>query len=115
MKKPAYYLIVVMALLFFVAVMNSGSFLARGLSDDFRDMRHSLQSEEWKQAEINCQDLMLAWRNTVARIQFSVEKDEINAINVNLARMKAHIELRQNNEAYVELLEAMEHWENLNH
>ena len=49
------------------------------------------------------------------RIQYSVEKDEINAINLNLARIKAYIALREGDEAYVELIEAMEHWENLNH
>ncbi|MGI6422195.1 MAG: DUF4363 family protein [Syntrophomonadaceae bacterium] len=115
MKKWAYYLIVSLVLIAFALLMNSGNYWARPMSKPFSDLEHSLQREDWEQAEKNCRYLMLSWRQVVPRIQYSVEKDEINAINLNLARIKAYIALREGDEAYVELIEAMEHWENLNH
>ncbi|NLO21549.1 MAG: DUF4363 family protein [Syntrophomonadaceae bacterium] len=114
LKKLAYYLIVSALLIAFALVMNSGSFWARPMSEPFSSLKHSLNSEDWEEAEKNCQKLMLSWQQVVPRIQFSVEKDEINAIDVNLIRVKAYIGLRQKDQAYVELTEAMKHWENLN-
>lgn len=115
MKKLAYYLIVSALLISFALVMNSGSFWARPMSEPFSSLKQSLESEDWKEAEKNCQKLMLSWQQVRPRIQFSVEKEEMNAINVNLVRVKAYIGLRQKDQAYVELTEAMEHWANLNH
>ncbi len=115
MKKLFYYFTVAIILMVFIGLMNSGNYWARPMSEPFSNLKRSLQSENWEQAEKSYQDLMLTWQQIVPRIQFSVEKDEINAINLNLARVKACIKLRLKDQAYLELTEAMEHWENLNH
>ena len=44
----------------------------------------------------------------------SVEKNEINAIDVNLARLKSCVTSRDNTQALLELNEAREHWHDLN-
>ena len=94
MKKWAYYLIVSLVLIAFALLMNSGNYWARPMSKPFSDLEHSLQREDWEQAEKNCRYLMLSWRQVVPHT-IQCGKDEINAINLNLARIKAYIASRR--------------------
>ncbi len=114
MKKLLYYFLVAGILIIFICLMNSGNFFARSMSDSFMTLRQDLQVEDWEQSAKSYHSLNLAWQKVVPRIQFSVEKGEINAINVNMSRIGAYITLRDKNGASVELNEAMEHWHNLN-
>ncbi|KUG05055.1 hypothetical protein ASZ90_017544 [hydrocarbon metagenome] len=114
MKKFAYYFSVTSILILFIFLMNSGNFFAKSMSDNFMSLRQDLQAEDWEQAEKSYQSLNLAWQKVAPRIQFSVEKGEINAIDVNLSKIGAYITLREKSGAYVELNEAIEHWNNLN-
>lgn len=114
MKKFTYYLLVFSILIVFIGLMNSGPFFAKPMSDNFRNLKQDLQAENWEQAEKNYQKLLLSWQQVVPLIQFSVEKSEINAIDVNMSRIGSYINLHEKSGAYVELNEAMEHWNNLN-
>ncbi len=114
MKKIIYYICIVTVLIFFALVMNSGSYFKKSMSDDFNALNRDLNSADWDKAENSFKELSDSWKDLVPRIQFSVEKDEINAINVNISRMDAYIQLRDKNEAMAELSEAVEHWNNVN-
>jgi len=47
------------------------------------------------------------------RIQFSSERDEINFLSADIARLKGAIRGKDKAEAYAQLEEAREHWEQL--
>lgn len=114
------YLFAVLILIFFVLIMNSGDYLkaSRTERDDFPVYHNSLvndvQNLEWQKAEDDFNRMIKAWEIIAARIQFSVEKDEITAINVNHSRLQSYISEREKTEALVELAEMWEHWTHLN-
>jgi len=120
MRKIAYYLCVTFLLTFCVLIMNGGDYLKKQHSqtDDvvlhFDRLGSNLKSEDWDKAAADYQNLKTAWQQITPRIQYSVEKDEMNAINVNLARIGAYIDLQEDDDAFAELSEAREHWNNLN-
>lgn len=120
MQKWRYYLFVVIILGGFMLLMQGGNYLKSpfGENDDvnagMRTLSHHIAGQDWQQAADSFQYLDSAWRTVVPRIQFSVEKDEINAINVNLARLKAYIQFQDQKNSAAELSEAREHWMNLN-
>ncbi len=114
MKKIMYYICIVTVSIFFALIMNSGDYFKKSMSADFTTLSQALNAADWNKAEDSMMELRNSWEETVPRIQFSVEKDEINAIDVNISRMEAYIHLREKNAAYVELNEALEHWNNLN-
>lgn len=120
MKSVGYYAVIVVLFAVFVFIMNGGDLLKKplGTQDDFvvymDEVRENIAAGEWEQAISNNDNLNQAWKKIVPRIQFSVEKDEINAINVSLARLKGSIANRDKKPALVELYEIREHWDNLN-
>jgi len=120
MKKFLSYLLPIAVLVAFVIIMNSGDYLKKpqGVNDDFESyasrLEQDLQTLAWKEAEQDFKRLYNAWNIIIPRIQFSVEKDEINHINVNLARLESFIKSRNTDLAHAELKEIKEHWQNLN-
>jgi hypothetical protein len=120
MKKVTVYIITALTITMFILLMNAGNYLKspRGQDDNFplhiKLLTENIKNEQWQKAGENLEKLALAWKKIVPRIQYSVEKDEINAINVNLARLKSYITNRDKSNALAELNEAFEHWNDLN-
>ncbi len=120
MKSLKYYAFVVLLFTVFIFIMNGGDLFKKPLSsgDDFmlymNQLEYNISVDEWQNASVNYAKLHRAWKKIVPRIQFSVEKDEINAIDVNLARLKSCISSQNKTLALLELNEAREHWHNLN-
>ncbi|MGS0763998.1 DUF4363 family protein [Syntrophomonas curvata] len=120
MKRKEYYAVIALLFAVFVFIMNGGDLFKKplGSQDDFAlymdKVRENITTDEWEQAVSNNEKLSRAWKRIVPRIQFSVEKDEINAINVSLARLKGTIANRDPKPSLVELCEIREHWDNLN-
>lgn len=121
MNKTWYYVIVGAILILFIALMNSGNYLRKPMtgSDDvafyLEQVENKVNQSKWEEAQQDDSRLNRAWKQIIPRIQFSVEKDEINAINVSLARLSSYIGSRDKTEARAELREAREHWASLNH
>ena len=121
MKKLLPYLLPVLLLISFVLLMNGGNYLKnpRGNADNFQlhmhEVRNNLEKSEWPLARQNFKKMSIAWDKVTPRIQFSVEKDEINAIYINLARLNGLIQTREAKNALVELYETEEHWKHLNY
>ena len=120
MKSFKYYTFVVLLFAVFIFIMNSGDLFKKplGSGDDFmlymNQVEENISVNEWQTASINYDKLHRAWKKIVPRIQYSVEKDEINAIDVNLARLKICISSQDKTLALLELNEAREHWHDLN-
>lgn len=120
MQKFIYYFIISFLLASFVFILNSGDIAKKPWyrDDNFvlyaTNLQKNIQGEDFKKAEENLDKLKKSWQKIVNRIQYSVEKDEINAINVNLARLTAYIKTGDKNQALAEMEEMWEHWHNLN-
>lgn len=120
MKKILLYVLPISLLIFFIFIMNSGNFFKqpRSSDDDFEAYASVLEQDmhwgDWKKAGEDFEFFYNAWQIIIPRIQFSVEKDEINEINVNLSRLKSYIKTENSDSALAELSEIKEHWENLN-
>jgi hypothetical protein len=120
MKRLKYYAFVVLLFAVFILIMNGGDLFKKplGSGDNFmlymNRLEDNISTNEWQTASVNYNNLHQAWKKIVPRIQYSVEKDEINAIDVNLARLKICITSRDKTLALIELNEAREHWHDLN-
>lgn len=120
MQKILYYAATFSLLLIFVFILNSGDTAKKpwGTDDDFvlyaARLQKDMEKGDFKKAKSDLNQLQKAWQQIVARIQYSVEKDEINAIYVNLARIKAHIKNKDPEPALVEIEEMWNHWHHLN-
>ena len=120
MKRLKYYIFVVMLFAIFIFVMNGGDLFKKplGSGDNFmlymNQLEENISANEWHTASINYENLHRAWKKIVPRIQYSVEKNEINAIDVNLARLKICVSNQDKTLALLELNEAREHWHDLN-
>jgi hypothetical protein len=120
MKSLKYYAFVVLLFAVFIFIMNGGDLFKKplGSEDNFMLYMNRLEDNisitEWQTASVNYEKLLRAWKKIIPRIQYSVEKDEINAIEVNLARLKSCITSQDKALALLELSEAREHWHNLN-
>jgi hypothetical protein len=120
MQRVLYYIVVVAILAVFVVIMNAGDYMKkpRTQADNFplhlQLVTRDIEKGDWELAKENRQRLEGAWKKIMPRIQFSVEKDEMTAIDFNLARLDAYIQARDRSNALAELKEAAEHWRDLN-
>lgn len=119
MKKFIHYLIPIVTLAIFVAIMLSGNYLKkpRNVSEDVlgfvKTAIADVNSENWSKAAIDIDNLDKAWRKILPRIQFSVERDEIYNINANIARLKASAIAEDKSSALIELYTVIENWDEL--
>jgi len=68
---------------------------------------------KWEEAEKKTDQLSVSWKKIVNRVQFSSERDEINALNVNIARLRGAKWAKDKSNSLSELCEAYEHWDEL--
>lgn len=119
MRKFMVAAIPVATLIIFVLVMLSGNFLKKPLSGDddvpgsIEKAIRSVNNGNWEEAGTAAEQLQRAWDKVVSRVQFSSERDEINALSMNLARLQGAIIAKDKSDALMELKEAYEHWEEL--
>src|SRR5690554_5249931 len=87
----------IMALLLFLLVMTSDWWLKRPLGQDddvqlyFQRVRDSVAREDFVQAAAEWEKLRAAWRLVAIRVQFSVERDQLQGLTVSLARLQGAI------------------------
>lgn len=119
MRRFLVIAIPIVALVFFVMVMLSGNILKQPLVGDdnipqsietiIQDVNH----ENWEAANQNTDNLNRVWDKVVTRVQFSSERDEINAFSINIARLRGAIQAKDKSIVLTELSEAYEHWKEL--
>jgi len=119
MRKFLVIAIPIVTLAFFILVMNSDNILKHPLGKNdnipgsIQLVMQDIQAEKWKDANNKTDELSKSWRKVVKRVQFSAEKDEINAFDMNIARLRGAIMERDKSDAFMELCEAYEHWDNI--
>lgn len=99
-----------------IFIMLSCSFFKKPKGDLDNIPKHmdiitkAVTSDNWSLAEQNMSELESGWKTVIKRVQFSCERDEINALNVSIARLKASVAVKDKTSALIELSEAMQHW-----
>jgi hypothetical protein len=103
----------------FILIMLSDNYLKKPITnnDDIPSSINSIikdiENDDWSEASSKIDQLSASWQKAVKRVQFSAEKDEINSLDVNIARLRGAIMAKDKSSALIELNEAYEHWENL--
>ncbi|WP_024833377.1 DUF4363 family protein [Ruminiclostridium josui] len=119
MRKFLVITIPIITLILFIFVMESDIFLKRSLgkndsiSESINAVINDIQMDDWDKAVQDTNHLSEVWKKIVRMVQFSSERDEINAFSINLARLRGSILAKDKAGAFTELYEAYEHWEDL--
>jgi len=118
-KKIVKYIIPVITVIIFIVIMTTGGWLKKpfGKDDDvakcIENLKKDVMSEAWDKADIDLNQLEGAWRIVEKRVQFSVERDEMLAIDTSIARIEGAVLVHDRAQAITEISEALEHWEDL--
>lgn len=119
MKKRLPVILSSGVIILFIVVMNTGGFLKKpfGEKDDFIKymnlMEESIQENAWKSAEQSWKDASAAWNKISKRVQFSVERDDMDRLTIALGRLKGALAAEDASAALIALFEAKEIWQNL--
>lgn len=119
MRKFLVVSIPIVTLSFFILVMLSGNYLKRPLGNDdnvpmsIQIVIEDVNNGRWKEAYKNTEKLSNAWKKVIKRVQFSSERDEINALSTSIARLRGAISAQDKSSALIELNAAYEHYNGL--
>ena len=119
MRKIIVAAIPIAALVLFIGIMISGNFLKKsfGKNDDMagtiEKLMEDVSNEAWDKVAVEVDELDRAWSKVSKRIQFSEERDEINNLTSNIARLRGAVSAKDKSDALVELNDAYSHWNEL--
>lgn len=119
MRKFIYYLVPILTIIVFVLFMHSNTYLKKptGQGDDvahfFQAVKKDIEQSDWTKAYKDSEHLETAWQKIITRIQFNVDRDDVQKLDSNLARLKGYIEAKDKAGAMAELSEAVRHWHDL--
>ena len=109
----------IVTLVLFVMIMLSSNILKQSLVGDdnipqsIETVVQDINHENWNAANQATDNLSRVWDKVVKRVQFSAERNEIDDLNMNIARLKGAIQAKDEAGGLTELSEAYEHWKNL--
>ncbi|MBU3197974.1 DUF4363 family protein [Clostridium estertheticum] len=119
MKKFITYFIPIVTLTVFVLIMLGGNYLKKphNPSEDViafvnLSIKHA-KVENWDKLEQDIASIDIAWKKVIPRIQFSVERDEMYNISLNLASLRGSIASKDKSSTLIELNEMVENWDEL--
>jgi hypothetical protein len=119
MKKFISFAIPVVTLAVFVLLMLGGNYFKkpRNPSEDLvafvaLSIEHA-KSENWDMLNQDIASIDAAWKKIIPRIQFSVERDELYNISLNIARLRGSIDSEDKTSTLIELNEILEDWNEL--
>lgn len=119
MKKFISYAIPIVTLSIFVLLMLGGNYFKKphNSSEDvvaFVELSiDHVKAEKWNMLQQDIISIDAAWKKIIPRIQFSVERDEIYNISLNVARLRASIDSEDKTSTLIELHEIIEDWNEL--
>lgn len=119
MKNIGLKILPVLSIGFFILIMTTGSFLKQPLFGEDHVIYHIdqvteyVQHEKWEAALTEVEKAKKAWKNVVSRIQFSAEKNEIDALKINLERIDGFIQAKHLGGVLSELSEIRFIWNEL--
>lgn len=103
----------------FVLLMNGGDFFKRptrpaeDVARHFPPLQAEIQFRRWTEASADLAKLKAAWGKLVPRIQFFMERDQMNNFQHSYARLSGYIEAHEPAGALAELNELKETWDDL--
>jgi ATP-dependent Zn protease len=119
MKKFISYSIPIITLTVFVLIMLSGNHFKkpRNSSEDVisftqTSIEHA-KAEKWDMLNQDITSIDSAWEKIIPRIQFSVERNEIYNISLNIARLRGSIASEDKASTLIALYEIIEDWDEL--
>lgn len=119
MRKFIIIALPIISITIFVFIMLSGNYLKKPVLGNgdlpklVEIIKEDIDKDQWDKAEENKMELDKVWKKITNRTQFSSERDEINALNVSLARLDGAIATKNKTIAMCELCEVHEHWDQL--
>lgn len=119
MRKFLVACIPIATIVIFIVVMLSGNYLKKSKVDNssfvelVQLVEQDVTNDEWEEAKSHAEELQHVWNKLINRTQFSSERDEINELNVSLARLQGAIVANNKALAIDGLYEACEHWDQL--
>ena len=119
MRKFLVRAIPIVTLVGFILIMFSVNFLKNpsekgdNIPMMIENIIHDVSNENWEKVSEGSKDLERVWKKVVRRVQFSAERDELNAFKRSLARLRGAILAQDKSNALMELNEAHEHWKGL--
>ncbi len=109
--KPIEYLIPIVIIMVFLIIMHSATlFKGQDVGRQIDELKSEVTQEHWISAEAKLSSLDQDWQETIKRIQFGAEREDLNQLNRNIARLKGLIQAEDKNGALAELAEAKYHW-----
>lgn len=118
-RKGLIFSVVVITLAFFIFIMKSGGLLKQSFNDHddvkqyVADLDEAIGREQWGKSAILYTQLEDAWRTVSRRVQFSVERDDLEGFNQSLASLKGSIRARSVENAIIHLEEVKSFWKHL--
>lgn len=119
MRKFLMFGIPLVTLALFVLIMLSGDFLKKPLGKDddlpgtINEIIEMVQQDQWDAVVKQTEELAAIWKKVERRIQFSSERDEINALSTSIARLRGAVMAKDKTNALMELNVAYNHWDEL--
>lgn len=115
-KVTAYAIpIIILALAIFIMTMQPTRMEKQQFAHHIQGMETHIKAEEWDNALNELQGLEEVFYQVRPRIQFSLERGEINDIELSFARIKGYLKAKDEAGALVSTLEARLHWLHLDH
>lgn len=119
MRKFITAAIPIIAIILFVLLMQSGSLIKKSLEKEDPITKHieaiitEVNNDDWDNVSITIDDLEHTWKKLLFKIQLSCERDEINDLNTNIARMRGAAKAEDKVNLLIEANEAKSHWDRL--
>ncbi|MBU3160578.1 DUF4363 family protein [Clostridium frigoris] len=119
MKKFITYSIPIVTLTIFILIMLGGNYFKKphNPSEDVisfvnLSIEHA-KVENWDKLKQDVANIDFAWKKIIPRIQYSVERDEMYNISLNLASLRGSIASKDKASTLIELNEMVENWDEL--
>lgn len=119
MSKFIAYLIPALVLTLFAAVLLSPQFLKEplGPNDDvaaqITTLENDISREDWTHAQADLKTLDNTWQRIVPRIQFGLDRENIDKIDTGIAQLRGAIAARDKGEALVSLNAVKKFWQDI--
>jgi len=119
MRKFIIIVLPILTLVLFLMIMLSSDVLKQSLVGDdnlpqsIQTVIQDINQDNWEAADKNTDKLNAVWDKIITRVQYSSERDEINDLSMNIARLKGAIQAKDKSIGLTELSEAYEHWKSL--
>jgi hypothetical protein len=119
MKKALKYIIPLVGLIFFIAVMQGACFylipqqVREGFPRQVQELEQDILALDWDRSKQDLNKLEETWEKIIPALQLHAEKDAIDNIKINLGRLSGSIKAKDQGDSLSELGEINEHWNNL--